>query len=313
MRILLLSGLLLALIASACTEKGSEPLVAPGTTIAPSGLVSSQPGIDAAGVVTSYPMEVSGDSEMALPKQRRPRPAKDELVIHNCLLVRDAAEAWAAESDGDYPGDPESRNTSGHTLIDFLPDGMHLVNPFDGTRNQPIYLAWGNPGDTDYLSFDDDRCNPSCDQNGYMITGFGESGEIYRITQNWPDSLVALDSLTIANCIAVRNAAEQFAAENNGEHPSDLSAITPLGHGLREFFPGEITYLRNPYTCQNTEPIDGQAVNQGETGYAVMMQGGVCTGYLITGYGRRDMLIEIVKDADAYKPNTTCKIRPRAL
>jgi hypothetical protein len=272
-------------------------------------------GIDAAGVVTSYPLKGSDDGEMALPKQRRPQPTKDELVILNCLLVRAAAEAWAAESGGDYPGDPESRNTSGRTLIDFLPGGMYLVNPFDGTRNQPIYLAWGNPGDTDYLSFDDDRCGhcgPSCDQNGHMITGFGESGEIFRITQNWPDSLVALDSLTIANCIAVRNAAEQFAVENNGWYPRDLADETSLGRTLVDLLPCGIL-LRNPYTCQNTEPRDAQAAFQGETGYTVVMEGDLCTGYVITGYGRRDMLIEIVKDPDVHESNTSSKVRARAL
>jgi len=189
MRILPLSVILLALITPSCTERTSESLVATGTTAAPGGEVMTQPGIDAAGSATSCLLGGSDDGDMALPKQRRPKPTRDDLVIRNCRLVRDAAEAWAAESDGDYPGDPESRNTSGHTLIDFLPGGMYLVNPFDGTRSQPLYLAWGNPGDTEYLGFGDDCCEPFCDPNGYMITGFGESGEIFRFTQNWPDSL----------------------------------------------------------------------------------------------------------------------------
>lgn len=313
MRILLSSIILLSLIASACTEKISETLVGSGSPVAQPGQTIDQKGFDSVGMFAVCPVEESEENEMALLRPGRRHLTNDELVIRNCFLVRDAAEAWAAESGGDYPGDPESRNLSGHTLIDFLPGGMHLVNPYDGSKSQPMYLAWGNPGEVDYLSFDDDRCNPSCDPNGYMITGFGEFGEVFQVTHGWPDSLLALDSLTIANCILVRSAAEQFAAENNGVYPLDLAAVTRLGHTLGDFFPGELEWLRNAYTGANTEPVDGEAVNQGETGYLVWMVGDVCRGYRITGYGRNRSLVVIAKEPAVHEAHTTSKIRARAL
>ncbi len=304
MRTLMLSIWLLILMAPACTEKGSESLVATTTVTAPRGEVAM-----------SDPADVTFDDGTALPKPRQPRPIREAMVIQNCLRVRDAAEAWAAEAGGDYAGDPESRNASGHTLVDFLPGGTYLVNPFDGARDQPIYYAYGSAGETEYLSFDGGGCGycgEPCGPSGYMITGFGESGEIFRITRNWPDSLAALDSLTVANCLLVRRAAERFAAENYREYPRDLADESPLGHTLIDLLPCGIL-LRNPYHCQYTEPRDAQAAYPGETGYTVMIQDRIAAGYAITGYGRRGIIIEFVKDPDAYKPVAPSKPHPSAM
>jgi hypothetical protein len=289
-------------------------LVAPGATRAPADEVRVQPRVDADGLAASCSLQGTDENELVLPKGKPlSPPTREEIVIRNCLQVRDAAEAWAAESGGKYPGDPATRNALGHTLIDFLPGGTYLVNPFDGARDQPLYIAPGFPGETDYLSFDDNRCGhcgPPCDPNGYMITGFGESGEILLVTQNWPDSLVALDALTIANCLLVQRAVERFAAENGGAYPRGSWDLTPLGHTYVDFLPCG-TLLRNPYHCQNTEPVDESAAQPGETGYVPMMQDGRWAGYWITGHGRRELIVEIGREPGVDTAKTTCKIHPR--
>jgi hypothetical protein len=291
-RILLSSALLLGLIGAACTDKGANSPVNPSATA------------------------LAAEDEMALPRQRRPQPTRDELVIRNCLHVRDAAEAWAAESGGMYPTDPESRNAAGHTLVDLLPGGMHLVNPFDGTRDEPRYLCHGNPGETDYLYYDGYGCGEcgldDCGHDGYMITGFGESGEIFRFARNWPDDLAELDSRTIANCLVVRDAVERFAVENGGEYPSDLADENPLGHSVVDLLPCGIL-LPNSYLCVRIEPNNGRAVNPGEIGYVVTMEDDHCTGYWITGYGRRELVVTIGRNASDHEPPTNAKLRPHAL
>jgi len=283
------SVLLLLLIGSSCTEKNADFPVGPSSTV------------------------TATEDELALPKERRPQPSRDELVIRNCLLVRDAAEAWAAESGGAYPTDPEIRNTSGHTLVDFLPGGVYLVNPFDGMRDEPRYLCYGNPGETDYLYYDGYGCGEcgldECGHDGYMITGFGESGEIFRITRNWPDELAELDSLTVANCLVVRNAVERFAAENGGEYPADLAARTLLGHTVVDLLPCG-TLLPNSYLCVRIEPNNCQAVNPGEIGYVVTMEDDHCTGYWITGYGRNELVFTVGKNGSRHGSTPTSRPHP---
>ena len=113
-----------------------------------------------------------------------------------------------------------------------------------------------------------------------------------------PESLTPRDQI-VRNCQLVQAAAEAFAAENHGEYPYTVSSdVTPLGNTLIDFLPDGILMV-NPYWKARTEPCDGAAAVQGQTGYVVNVYDGAPRGYTITGCGPNyRWYFFIVREAD---------------
>ena len=97
-------------------------------------------------------------------------PSLEDLVIQNCYIVRDAAEAFAVQN-GRYP-----------SLVDefasLLPNGEMLENPFQGYRTEPIDGPASFPGETGYQVARDGSGN-----TGYGISGYGESDIIITLSK----------------------------------------------------------------------------------------------------------------------------------
>jgi len=168
----------------------------------------------------------------------------DELVIANCYAVQAAAEAYAEENNGSYP--------------EFGPV-PNLENPYTNGPTRSAIAVY--PGETSYLSF----CRPRGTTPGYLITGFGATGEVIALS-NLPRGVFYFEEQTVANCLTVKRAAEAFAADNEGEYPGDTRSHTNLlGRSLLDYLPGG-SYLTNPYTLAATEPGNHWAGNEGETG-----------------------------------------------
>ena len=92
----------------------------------------------------------------------------------------------------------------------------------------------------------------------------------------------AKDAAVKHNCHNTALAAEDFAVQNAGFYSATVAP-------LRAFFTSPVGvggFLENPYTHAMTEPVDGQAASQGQTGYVVLVQAGVNVGYVITGFGK---------------------------
>jgi len=108
---------------------------------------------------------------------------EEEQVIANCYIVQQAVEAFAANNSGIYP-DNEDRDTdlSGNTVIDLLPGGTHLWNPYYERYTEPSYGLALNPGETRYVRTTDD----SGIAVNYVITGFGETERILTLTKDDP-------------------------------------------------------------------------------------------------------------------------------
>jgi len=194
------------------------------------------------------------------------RLTAEDLVITNCHTVRDSADRYARET-GAYP-------------TSFRRDW--LQNPFTGKLTQPVSSRLAeDPGETGYASYWNGG-----KYAGYVITGFGKTGEIFRLYANYPDSLHGLDSLVMANCYVVQAAAEAFAVENGGVYADDLGGdATAAGNTVVDFLPGGALF-ENPYTHALTEPVDGAAASPGETGYAdIKDASGTQVGYKITAHG----------------------------
>ena len=115
----------------------------------------------------------SGDPISIEPPDHAPALTKDDSVMANAYLVRDAAEAYAAANGGNYSmnlGDPLP---DGRTLIDFLPEGKLLLNPYTGVASSPGDYAASTPGQVGYIAYLSDP------PYGYQITAVGADGSEY--------------------------------------------------------------------------------------------------------------------------------------
>ena len=107
---------------------------------------------------------------------------KDDSVIVNVYLVRDAAEAFAAANNGVYPFDLRSETPDGRRLMHFLPGEQQLVNPYTYVRNIPFGHDVSYPGQVGI------RVYTGTPPYGYHITGVGpeEFFHILTITKRTP-------------------------------------------------------------------------------------------------------------------------------
>ncbi|UCF04736.1 MAG: hypothetical protein JSV33_12545 [bacterium] len=79
-------------------------------------------------------------------------PALEDSVRANCLRVQAAADAFAAQNNDIYPQDVDVDMTpAGDTVIDLLPGGSYLVNPFTGMVTEPVNHQASYPGQTGYV------------------------------------------------------------------------------------------------------------------------------------------------------------------
>jgi hypothetical protein len=203
------------------------------------------------------------------------RESLEAAVEANCQILQAAVEEFAAQNRRGYPVHVlEDTTDTGLTAIDLLPDGKRLVNPFTGEPTEPVDRHAAYPGEVGYEEY-----GWGGYYAGYTITGCGWDSVIVALT-----NLYALDDTVRANCYRVREAAEEFARLSCGVYPGDLSDTTPSGDTVIDLLPGGAN-LANPFTLACTEPVDGAACCEGQTGYVVVAPAGVNVGYVITGAG----------------------------
>jgi prepilin-type N-terminal cleavage/methylation domain-containing protein len=94
--------------------------------------------------------------------------AKEASVKSNCHTVQLASEDFAVQNNGVYAADLADA-TPGKSIIDLLPGGVLMSNPFTKVVDQPLDAA-AAAGDTGYAVIDD----ASGTHVGYTITGFGK-------------------------------------------------------------------------------------------------------------------------------------------
>ncbi len=206
-------------------------------------------------------------------------PTIEELetkVIENCQTLETALEEFASYNDEHCPVDIYSdTNDLGLTLIDYLPGGELMENPFTGERTEPVDTAATEPGQTGYY------LRSLLCRALYHINGFGESGVIMELS-----NAEELEQKVIENCFIVREAVMRFAMLNGGEYPENIGLdTTPEGKTVASLLPGGMM-LENPFYLVATEPVDGAAAQTGEVGYLpVVIPGGSHVGFVITGVG----------------------------
>ena len=228
------------------------------------------------------------------PEAPEAAPTLEQQVVENCRTVQAAAEQFATLNDGNYPTDNTDLTPDSLTLIDLLPGGQMLLNPYSGERNSPVSGGANRPGDVGYLGF---RCDATI--GSFAITGVGETAgdRIVTIRRTCTGGLVEwlgdytpkLDDLVIENCLVLQAAAEAYAAGNNGGFAPDLTTPNLEGNTLIDLLPnGEL--LVNPVTRMATEPSCRNAPRDiGEISYGdfqwLSWNEGEWEGYWIVGRG----------------------------
>ena len=106
----------------------------------------------------------------------------------------------------------------------------------------------------------------------------------------------SLKEKILENCLLVQAAVEKFAIKNDGIYPYNSNEMTPAGETLIDLLP-EGMLLENPVYLCRIEPVDGAAAVPGQTGYVVAInRDGEATGYLITGFGLHDEIVQLYKE-----------------
>ena len=103
----------------------------------------------------------------------------EEQTIANCYTVQQAAEDFAAANSGAYPSNTMDTNLNGDTIIDLLPGGTKLENPFTTQTTEP--------GDGVAILRGETRYFPAIEENvivNYTITGVGAIDLIIVMTSD---------------------------------------------------------------------------------------------------------------------------------
>jgi hypothetical protein len=96
-------------------------------------------------------------------------------------------------------------------------------------------------------------------------------------------------SIVVANCAALQEAVERFAAENEGVYPNDVDADTSsAGNTVLDLLPAE--GFENPFTKDREAPVNGAADSPGRVGYVPVAEGEWRVGYVVTGFGADELV-----------------------
>lgn len=106
--------------------------------------------------------------------------AKEAVVKSNCHTVQLAAEDFAVRNEGVYASDTDTDVAAGgDTIVDLLPGGIFLQNPFTKAADVPLSSsAAANPGEVGYVPF----VGVGGQNDGYTITGFGRTTQVIAIS-----------------------------------------------------------------------------------------------------------------------------------
>ena len=103
--------------------------------------------------------------------------AKEATVKSSCHTVQLASEDFSVMSGGLYPNDVDTDTTpGGDPLIDMLPNGQLMSNPFTRNDTEPGNGTASTSGQIGYLPFSANGIRV-----GYTITGFGNEALVITL------------------------------------------------------------------------------------------------------------------------------------
>ncbi len=108
--------------------------------------------------------------------QSRAKEASTKSNAHTSQL---AAEDFSVQNDGVYAGSTADALTNGNTMVDLLPGGALLTNPFSKVQDSPVDNAAAAAGQVGYTPQDPDGDGV---WDGYIIDALGKDGATVIIT-----------------------------------------------------------------------------------------------------------------------------------
>ena len=212
-------------------------------------------------------------------------PTPEEVTIQNCYITKDAAEEFAEENDGKYAKSLTDTTLAGHTLIDLLPGGKHLLNPYTGLETEPR----SNASEIGEIMYMPRLCVGVA--VGYIICTYDNEGKWLYNLYSYSDDFFDEECSVVCGCYHLQDCLLDFAENNNGRFPLDVDTDEDsLGRTLLYYFNYQFD---NPFTGLYTNPINGTASTPGEVGYQPVMENDIPVGYIITGYGASELIKEI--------------------
>jgi len=106
--------------------------------------------------------------------------AKEASTKSNCHTVQLAAEDFAVQNNGVYATDVDADQTpapASQTIVNMLPSGLRLENPFTKAVTEPVNGAAATPGQCGYVPIIQAGVNV-----GYTINGWGKLAEVISLT-----------------------------------------------------------------------------------------------------------------------------------
>lgn len=200
----------------------------------------------------------------------------EAIVKGNSLTLLEAVEAFAIDRGGWYPANSDSDTTAtGKTLIDYLPGGERLINPFTGLKDQPVDSIPSSPGEIGYKRWSNG--------NTFFIQGFGANSIIVE-----HDNIEETEALVIENCLELQRAVEEWRSGDyfDYRYPCSSADCNQLGDVLQDCLPDR-RLLENHFTGADSEPAiwGASARLPGEIGYECKVDQGLPVGYTITAVG----------------------------
>lgn len=105
--------------------------------------------------------------------------------------------------------------------------------------------------------------------------------------------VIPADSLLFAQCRLLEDAVETFAVSNDGEYPLNLDTDSlDTGESVLDLMTDGGVYI-NPYTDEETVPVNGQATEPGTIAYEPVVVEETIFGYTITGFGEKIVEVEL--------------------
>ncbi len=122
--------------------------------------------------------------------------ARETDVKRNCRIVQFAVEEFARRNQGVYPATADDLTSDGLALMDLLPGGAGLINPFTHLCSEPVFGPVSSRGQTGYRPiFSHDI------PLAYVITGRGGTDHdcLCVLTgRSSPRSVTALRSVSLS-------------------------------------------------------------------------------------------------------------------
>jgi prepilin-type N-terminal cleavage/methylation domain-containing protein len=105
--------------------------------------------------------------------------AKEASTKSNAHTAQLAAEDFSVQNDGVYAAGTATALANGKTMVDLLPSGALLVNPFSKVADSPVDGNADAAGRVGYTALDPDGDGVF---DGYLIDALGKDGTTVIIT-----------------------------------------------------------------------------------------------------------------------------------